>query len=73
MRRLLIVLVLGSTLGSFARAADAPSAEAAGAAAPAAPVGQQDKMKQCNAQAKGKHGAERREFMSRCLSKKPKG
>jgi hypothetical protein len=42
-------------------------------AAPATPVpamSQTNKMKKCNADAKGKHGPERREFMSKCLSKK---
>ena len=68
MRTLLIALALGSTLCSIA--------SAAGTAAPAqksaAQTSQQDKMKRCNAEAKGKHGDERRAFMSECLSKKPK-
>ena len=32
---------------------------------------QQDRMKSCNAEAKGKKGDERRQFMSACLSGKP--
>ena len=38
--------------------------------APAAIAGpQQDKMKACNAEAKGKKGAERKAFMKECLGK----
>lgn len=41
------------------------------ASAPAlAETAQQDRMKQCNAQAKGKSGAERKDFMKSCLSGK---
>jgi uncharacterized membrane protein len=41
------------------------------AAAPAAIAGpQQDKMKACNAEAKGKTGDERKAFMKECLSAK---
>jgi len=32
---------------------------------------QQEKMKSCNAEAKGKKGDERKAFMKSCLSKKP--
>lgn len=32
---------------------------------------QQDKMKTCNAEAKGKKGDERKAFMKECLSAKP--
>ncbi len=44
------------------------------AAPPAAPVvvSQQDKMRQCSKQASGKKGAERKDFMKTCLSKKVK-
>lgn len=70
MNALLIAIMLGFTLS--------PAAHAAGAAAntgntktQAAPTSQQNKMKQCNAEAKGKHGAERKAFMSECLRKKP--
>jgi len=52
-----------------------PSAPAAApVAAPAAPVvvSQQDKMRQCSKQATGKKGAERKDFMKTCLSKKVK-
>ena len=47
---------------------------AATAAPPAAPVAisQQDKMRQCSKQATGKKGAERKDFMKTCLSKKVK-
>jgi hypothetical protein len=45
---------------------------AATAATPAAPVAvsQQDRMRQCSKQATGKKGAERKDFMKTCLSKK---
>jgi hypothetical protein len=39
-------------------------------AKPAAPVTQQDKMKQCNVDATGKKGDERKAFMKDCLSAK---
>ena len=47
---------------------------AAATTAPAAPVAisQQDKMRQCSKQATGKKGAERKDFMKTCLSKKVK-
>jgi hypothetical protein len=41
------------------------------AAAPAAKNSQQDKMKQCNMDAAGKKGDERKAFMKSCLSDKP--
>ncbi|NDU85101.1 MAG: PsiF repeat protein [Ferrovum sp.] len=42
---------------------------ALGATLPAHATGeQQAKMKECNTQAKGKHGAERKAFMKQCLS-----
>lgn len=37
--------------------------------APAFAGAQQEKMKACNAEAKGKHGDERKTFMKACLSK----
>jgi hypothetical protein len=46
--------------------AAAPAATAASVSAKSA---QQDKMKQCNADAKGKKGAERKAFMKDCLAK----
>nr|WP_311528810.1 PsiF family protein [uncultured Ralstonia sp.] len=49
----------------------APAAPAAAAAAPAAKNSQQDKMKQCNMDAAGKKGDERKAFMKGCLSDKP--
>jgi hypothetical protein len=60
------------------RAEDAavkPNATRATATAPvpaASPVkvSQQDKMRQCSKDAKGKKGAERKDFMKTCLSKK---
>jgi hypothetical protein len=50
-------------------AAPAAKAEASAAVPAAAPVKQQDKMKNCSAEAKTKalKGAERRAFMSKCL------
>ena len=53
----------GPALKSFMKKCAAPGA-------PAAAMSQPNKMKKCNADAKGKHGPERREFMSKCLSKK---
>jgi hypothetical protein len=35
----------------------------------AKPVSQQDRMKGCNAEAKGMKGDERKKFMSECLKK----
>ncbi|MBW8894418.1 MAG: phosphate starvation-inducible protein PsiF, partial [Burkholderiales bacterium] len=43
----------------------------AASAAPAASATQQDKMKSCNVDAKGKKGDERKAFMKECLSSKP--
>ena len=34
------------------------------------PMSQQDRMRECNKQATGKKGAERKEFMKACLSRK---
>ncbi len=47
------------------------SAPAGAMAAPAAKNAQQDKMKQCNMDAAGKKGDERKAFMKGCLSDKP--
>ena len=57
-----------------AKPAKAPAAAAPATVAPppAAPlqVSQQDKMRNCSKQATGKKGAERKDFMKTCLSKK---
>ena len=50
-------------------AAAAPTATAAPTAAPIQ-VSQQDKMRECSKQATGKKGAERKDFMKTCLSRK---
>ena len=47
------------------------SAPAGAMAAPAAKNAQQDKMKQCNMDAAGKKGDERKAFTKGCLSDKP--
>jgi len=72
-------------LAAFAFAVAAQAADPAGAVSqPAAPVPvaapssaektithpQQQKMRDCNKQASGKKGAERKSFMKTCLSKK---
>jgi len=48
-----------------------PAAAAAPSAAPVA-LSQQDRMRLCSKQATGKKGAERKDFMKTCLSKKEK-
>jgi psiF repeat len=58
----------GATKPRAARAT-APAATAAPPTAPVA-ISQQDKMRQCSKQATGKKGAERKDFMKTCLSKK---
>jgi len=58
-----------SATKSNAARAVAPAATAAPPAAPVA-ISQQDKMRQCSKQATGKKGAERKDFMKTCLSKK---
>jgi len=80
----LTAILLASFLGlgaSLAQADDTVakpkstrSQPAAATPAPATPVAisQQDKMRQCSKQATGKKGAERKEFMKTCLSKKAK-
>jgi len=55
------------------KSAKAPApAAATPAAAPveAVPVSQQEEMRLCSKQASGKKGAERKDFMKTCLSKK---
>ena len=46
----------------------AHAVQAAVAAPVKAPISQQDKMRDCNKQATGKKGAERKSFMKSCLS-----
>ena len=83
--KMLVTALLATFLGlgaAFAHADDSATkpkstraaAPAATTAAPAAPVvvSQQDKMRQCSKQATGKKGAERKDFMKTCLSKKEK-
>jgi hypothetical protein len=53
-----------------AQAADPATDKAATDKPDKAPTAQQSKMKECNAQAKGKKGDERKTFMKGCLSKK---
>lgn len=76
----------GKPLSGAAKSASIKKCEretAAAAAAPVAPVAkappaatapakssQQDKMKECNKQAEGKKGDERKAFMKECLSNK---
>lgn len=63
MQKLLSLLAMGLALSlGTAHAAD----EAA-----KAPTAQQNRMTQCNAEAKGKSGEERKKFMSECLKAKP--
>ena len=61
MKKLLSLLALGLSL----------SLGAAHAAEEKAATPQQNKMKTCNADAKGKKGDERKAFMKECLSAKP--
>jgi hypothetical protein len=71
-------LGLGASLAqaddSVAKPKSARPQSAATTPAPAAPVvvSQQDKMRLCSKQATGKKGAERKDFMKTCLSKKAK-
>ena len=71
MKQLLSMSVLGLALAmGAAHAADSASAAAGAASKPAAaPTAQQEKMKACNAQVKGKKGDERKAFMKECLKK----
>jgi hypothetical protein len=48
----------------------ATTTPAADASAEPAKISQQEKMRLCSKQAKGKKGAERKDFMKTCLSKK---
>ena len=83
MSKLPIIAVAAFFLAFAAQAAEpttgtikpAPAAPAAAApkttAAPQkAALSQQDKMRECNKQATGKKGAERKAFMKTCLSRK---
>jgi hypothetical protein len=79
MSKSLVIAVAALFVTAAAQAAEPPvaarPAQAATAAAPAAPQRsathpQQEKMRECNKQATGKKGAERRAFMKTCLSKK---
>lgn len=63
-------LITALALGLAVLAAHAAGDKAAAQPAAAASGGQQNKMKQCNADAKGKKGDERKAFMKECLSKK---
>lgn len=56
---------------AFAQGSAPAAMPAAPTAAPAAKNSQQDKMKQCNMDAAGKKGDERKAFMKSCLSDKP--
>ena len=61
MKKLLTLLALGLSLAvGSAHAADEK-----------APATQQNRMKTCNAEAKGKKGDEHKQFMKDCLSGKP--
>ncbi len=60
MKQLLLAAGLGLALCSAAYAADPSPAQKA----------QQERMKQCNADAGDKKGDERKAFMSKCLSEK---
>lgn len=64
MKKLLSLLAIGLSVSlGAAHAADAPTAKAK--------TPQQIKMAQCNTDAKGKKGDERKAFMKDCLSAKP--
>jgi hypothetical protein len=66
MKNILTLLAIGLSLYlGAAHAADAPAAGAA------AKTPQQNKMGQCNKDAAGKKGDERKAFMKECLSAKP--
>ena len=80
--KVLTMLVLASVLGlsSAVARADTPAPKKEPTAktqavtgADAVKVSQQDKMRNCNKQAIGKKGAERKTFMKTCLSSKPSG
>ncbi|MFG6447722.1 PsiF family protein [Roseateles sp. BYS180W] len=63
MKKLSLILVLG--LLAFGAQAAEPAKEAK-----KEPTAQQQRMKQCNADAEGKKGDERKAFMKSCLSNK---
>jgi hypothetical protein len=75
-----VVIALAALFVTAAAQAAEPTvvarpAQPAAVAAPAtpahtAPLSQQEKMRECNKQATGKKGAERKAFMKTCLSKK---
>jgi hypothetical protein len=66
MKKILTLLAIGLSLSlGVAHAADAPAAGAV------AKTPQQNKMGQCNKDAAGKKGDERKAFMKECLSAKP--
>jgi Flp pilus assembly protein TadG len=63
--RLAVALAIAVSAGS-ALAAERPASRATQGSAKT-PTAQQQKMKDCNAQATGKKGAERNDFMKTCL------
>ena len=62
-------VVSAASSSSASMSGTSPATSADPAAAASAPA-QRTKMKTCNADAKGKHGDERKAFMTQCLSKK---
>ena len=64
-----VIAALALTLPLFATSAFAQTAQEKPKSE--AQQAQQEKMKTCNADAKGKTGDERKKFMSECLSAKP--
>lgn len=62
----ILLAVAALAVAAAAHAAD----DKAAPAAEKAPSAQQQRMKQCNVDAKGKKGDERKAFMKDCLSKK---
>ena len=70
-----LVALFASSVAVAAEPATAPIKQPAATPAPAVvpqktSLSQQDKMRECNKQATGKKGAERKTFMKECLSKK---
>lgn len=59
----------GKPLAGAAKAAFMKKCERENKPAAGAKTAQQEKMKTCNTEAKGKKGAERKAFMKECLSK----
>ena len=78
MTRLYLVVVMLAGLSFAAHAAEnvtapvkpAKAVQTAVGAPVKAPISQQDKMRECNKQATGKKGTERKAFMKTCLSRK---